>query len=106
MTLDEITIPDGLIGCFLFGVSQLQLNDNGLVPGAHDPDDLTTLGALAVLVNRRTEERDTVFDGTVCGLAVLAAALIAADATGLSVPHLVPRWRETFALALELAEQA
>ena len=39
------------------------------------------------------------FDGTICGLAVLAAALIAADESGLPVPYLVGRWHKTLATA-------
>lgn len=96
--LDDITTDD-LPGIFLYGAHKLQLNAHGLVPGVHDPDDLKTIGTLCVLINRQTEENDTVFDGTICGLAVLAAALIAADESGLPVPYLVGKWHKTLATA-------
>lgn len=99
--LDGIT-ADTLPGIFLYGCHKLRLNDNGLIPGVHDPDDLKTIGTLCVLINRLTEEGDTPFDGTICGLAVLAAALIAADQSGLPVPHLVGKWHKTLATANQL----
>lgn len=95
---DDLTTDD-LRGIFLYGCHKLQLNAHGLVPGVHDPDDLATIGTLATLINRATEQGDTVFDGTICGLAVLAAALLAADESGLPVPYLVGRWHKTLATA-------
>ena len=70
---------DKFAGIFLYGAHRLRLNENGLIPGVHDPDDLKTIGTLCVMINRLTDERNTVIDGTVNALAVLAAALIAAD---------------------------
>jgi hypothetical protein len=99
--LSDIDVAD-IPGIFLYGCGRLQIDDNGLVAGVHDPDDLTTIGTLCVLINRLTEERDTPFDGTISGLAVLAAALIAADAAGVPVPHLVGKWHKTLAVAHKL----
>jgi hypothetical protein len=95
--------PDeDLRGIFLYGAHLLQLDQHGLVPSVHDPDDLKTIGILCVLVNRLTEQGDTPFDGTLNALAVLASSLIAADEAGLPVPHLVPKWRKTLAAACRL----
>ena len=58
--LDGIT-PDDLRGIFLYGCHRLQLNAHGLIPGAHDPDDLQAIGTLCVLINRLTEENDIAF---------------------------------------------
>ena len=105
MTEDEFDdgiTPDDLAGIFLFGAHKLQLNDSGLIPGVHDPDDLKTIGTLCVLINRLTDDRNTVIDGTVNALAVLAAALIVADETGLPVPYLVGKWHNTLTTANQL----
>jgi hypothetical protein len=104
MTEDEFDgiAPADLPGIFLYGAHKLRLNDNGLIPGAHDPDDLKAVGALCVMINRLTEKGHTPFDGTICGLAVLAAALISADESRLSVPHLVDKWHTTLATASQL----
>jgi hypothetical protein len=96
------TNADDLPGIFLYGAHKLRLNDNGLIPGVHDPDDLKTIGTLCVWINRLTEKGDTPFDGTISGLAVLAAALISADEARLPVPHLVGKWHKTLAAANQL----
>ena len=72
----------------------------GLVAGVHDPDDLAAIGTLCVMIARLTDEGNTVFDGTIYGLSVLAAALIAAHDAGLPMPHLVGKFQKSLAAAL------
>ena len=105
--LDGFT-ADELVGIFMYAANhKLRLNENGLVPGLHDPDDLRTVGTLCILINRLTDERNTVVDGTVNALAVLAAALVTADECGLPRPALVHKWHKTLAVAnkLQLADK-
>lgn len=99
--LNDIDVAD-IPGIFLYGCHRLQLNEHGLVPGAHDPDDLKTIGTLCVLISRLTDDRDTPFDGTIGALAVLAGALIAADEAGVPMPHLVGKWHKSLAVADKL----
>jgi hypothetical protein len=39
--------PDEVIGIFLYGAYLLKLNEHGLIPGVHDPDDLKRLALCA-----------------------------------------------------------
>ncbi|WP_375486915.1 hypothetical protein [uncultured Mycobacterium sp.] len=103
--LSDIAVAD-LPPIFLYECRKLRLEENGLIPGVHDPDDLMAIGSLCVLINRLTEQGDTPCDVTINNLAVLAAALIAAHDANLPVPHLVPRWHKTLAAALQLEHVA
>ncbi len=94
--------PGEIFGIFLYGAYKLRLDERGLVPGAHDPDDLRAIGSLCVMVNEITDDGDTPFDGIMNALAVLGGALIAADITGMPVPHLVPKWHTNLVAASDL----
>ena len=98
---NDISIDD-LPGIFLYGCRRLQLDAHGLVAGVHDPDDLAAIGTLCVLIARLTDEGNTPFDGTIYGLSVLAAALIAAHGAELPMPHLVGKFQKSLAAALQL----
>jgi hypothetical protein len=81
MTMTEFTADD-IIGIFLHGLTRLQVDDDGLVPDANDPDDLHTIGTLAVLTYRIASRGDTPRDLALSRLAVTTGGLIASQWLG------------------------
>jgi hypothetical protein len=93
--------PDDVIGCFLYGLHQLRVDDSGLVPGANDEDDLHTVGALSVAVYRIVARCDTPRDLALSRLAVTTGGLLASQWLG-GGETIVRKWLIARAEALEL----
>jgi hypothetical protein len=72
MTADE------LIGCFLYGLTELKTNNYGLIPGANSEDDIAAVGALAVLAYRIADRGQTPADLALSRLATTTGALLGA----------------------------
>lgn len=92
--------PDDIIGVFLYGLHQLQVDDAGLTPD-NDPDDLQTIGALSVLAYRVAAACGTPIDMALCRCAVLTGALIASPELGQG-DTIVRKWATARAEVLEL----
>jgi hypothetical protein len=92
--------PDDVIGCFLYGLDRLQVDDAGLTDD-NDPDDLQTVGALSVLVYRIAATCDTPFHLALARVAVLTGGLIASPELG-SGDSIARKWLIATAELLEL----
>jgi hypothetical protein len=68
--------PEDIIGCFLFGLTELKVNNYGLVPGANSEDDIAAIGALAVLAYRIADRGQTPTDLALSRLATTTGALL------------------------------
>jgi hypothetical protein len=90
-----------VIGIFLYGLGQLQVDDNRLIPDANDEDDLQTIGALCVQVYRITAAGITPFDMALSRLAVLTGALLISPTLGHG-PDIVRKWLLARSEVLEL----
>lgn len=91
--------PDDVIGCFLYGLDRLQVDDHGLTD--NDPDDLQTVGALSVLVYRVAAACDTPYHMALSRCAVLTGALVASKELGHG-DTIVHRWLIACAELLDL----
>jgi hypothetical protein len=99
MTPDAFT-PDDVVGCLLFGLDRLQVDDDGLTDD-NDPADLQTVGALSVLVYRIAATCDTPFHLALSRVSVMTGALLASREFGNGAT-IVRKWLIARAELLEL----
>ena len=82
--------PDDLVGSFLYGCSELDVNDHGIAPDM-DPAHLATMGPLSVLTFRCVVAGDTPWELAVARLSTLTAALLVSSELG-SGAEIVTKW--------------
>ncbi len=95
--------PDDVIGCFLFGLSDLHVTDDGLAPD-NDAEHLQAVGTLSVLVYRIAAASEAPYDLALARLATLTGGLLLSSQLG-GGPEIVQKWRLAKAevVALQLA---
>jgi hypothetical protein len=92
--------PDDVIGAFMYGQNQLQVNDAGL-KADNDPEDLQTMGALSVAVYRLTADSDTPVQAALARLAVVTGGLLVSKDLGQG-DTIVRKWLTARSEVLDL----
>ena len=95
--------PDDCIGSFMYGLTQLHIDNDGLQYERCDPDDIHAVGTAAVLVYRIAAKSETPADCALSRLCVLTGALLAAP-RGDDGARIVGEWLDAKSeyLALQL----
>ena len=70
--------PEEAIGSFMYGLSLIVVDDDGLLYEKCDPTDLQAVGGAAILVYRLAAKNETPVDCALCRLAVLTGSLLVA----------------------------
>jgi hypothetical protein len=70
--------PEECVGSFLYGLTLLVIDNDGLLFDRCDPADLQAVGGAAILTYRLASKRETPADCALSRLAVLTGALLVA----------------------------